>query len=129
MVSFGAGLMVSGQYHGNILLTQASQRTEIQSHREILCLQVLSHIAPPDWQLGRANLHILMQLISAWSRSLGGGCFLSRFEIISMQTRNHKGAGMGERQFPSVAAAAPVSQLFPMASCLQRALRRSGVST
>lgn len=76
MVSFGAGLMVSGQYHGNILLTQASQRTE--SHREILCLQVLSHIAPPDWQLGRANLHILMQLISAWSRSLGGGCFLEQ---------------------------------------------------
>jgi len=46
-----------------------------------------------------------------------------------MQTPNHEGGGMGERQFPSSASAAPVSLLFPVASCLQRATQRSGAST
>lgn len=33
MVSFGAGLVVSGQHNGNILLTRVSQKTETQRYR------------------------------------------------------------------------------------------------
>jgi len=55
MVPFGEGLAVAGQHHGNSSLPQASQKTEVWSPAEILCVQALSRTVPPDLQLGRAN--------------------------------------------------------------------------